>query len=52
VVIGVGVDILIMLLVVPFDVWLEIAAVITASSLGIIWRSLHNELHEDLPRGD
>lgn len=43
VVIGVGVDLLIALLVTPLEVWLVVCAIVTASSLGIITRSLYNE---------
>lgn len=43
VVVGVGVDLLIALLVVPFEVWLVVVAIVTASSVGIIGRSLYNE---------
>ena len=43
VVIGVGVDLLIALLVTPLAVWLVVCAIVVASSLGIITRSLYNE---------
>lgn len=43
VVAGVGVDLLIALLVVPRSAWLRISAIITASSIAIIARSLINE---------
>ena len=43
VVIGVGVDLLIALLVTPLEVWLVVCAIVIASSLGIITRSLYNE---------
>jgi hypothetical protein len=46
VVIGVGVDLLIALLIVPLEDWLKITAVIALSSIGIIVRSLFNE-HQD-----
>lgn len=48
VVIGVGVDGFICLLVLPFDLWLQAAAVVVASSLAIIARSLINELRDDI----
>lgn len=43
VVIGVGVDLLIALMVVRLEVWLVVCAIVIASSLGIITRSLYNE---------
>jgi hypothetical protein len=43
VVIGVGVDLLIALFVTPLEVWLVVCAIVIASSLGIISRSLYNE---------
>jgi hypothetical protein len=46
VVIGVGMDLLIMRLVVCWEVWLEIAGIVAASSVAIIGRSLWNELQE------
>lgn len=46
VVIGVGVDLLILATVIPLPAWLLICAVVAASSLGIIARSLYNE-HQD-----
>lgn len=46
VVIGVGGDLLIALLIVPFAWWWRVFAVIALSSLGIIYRSLSLELHE------
>lgn len=47
VVVGVGVDLLIMLCVVPLTTWLIVCAIIAASSVGIIARSLHNELRDE-----
>jgi len=44
VVIGVGVDLLIALPIVPRSAWNAIAQVVLASSIGIIARSLINEL--------
>lgn len=46
VVVGVGVDVLILLLVMDFENWWRMLAVIGASSVGIIGRSLWNELSE------
>ena len=46
VVIGVGVDLLIVLLVVDFETWGRILAIVVASSVGIIARSLWNEASE------
>lgn len=46
VVVGVGVDLLLMLLVLDLIVWLQVFAIIAVSSVGIIARSLHNELLE------
>lgn len=48
VVIGVGVDLLILLALVPLDTWLIICAVIGVSSVGIIVRSIRNELREQV----
>jgi len=44
VVIGVGGDLLISLLIVPFKSWQRVAGVFALSSLGIIARSLVNEI--------
>ena len=46
VVIGVGVDLLIGLLVVPIEVWVQLVAIVAMSSIGIIGRSIWNE-HQD-----
>jgi hypothetical protein len=46
VVIGVGVDLLIGLLVVSFEAWWPLGAIVGLSSIGMIGRSLLNE-HED-----
>lgn len=46
VVIGVGMDLMIALLVVEVEAWLKMAAIIVLSSMGIIARSLVNELRE------
>jgi hypothetical protein len=53
VVIGVGVDLLILLALLPVETWLRIGAVIAASSLGVIVRAIYNECdeHMDLVRG-
>lgn len=48
VVIGVGVDLLILLKVLPRREWVKVFSVVAFSSLSIITRSLHNELHEML----
>jgi len=48
VVIGVGVDGLLLLPVVPFAAWLKMLAVVSLSAVGIIARSLVNELTEDV----
>jgi len=47
VVVGVGIDLLIAILVIPLDTWLLVVAIIAASSLGIIGRSLYNEQLDD-----
>lgn len=46
VVIGVGGDLLILLALIPFDVWVIVVSVIALSSVAIIFRSLYNELRE------
>jgi uncharacterized membrane protein len=46
VVIGVGVDLLILLAIIPFNAWIITCSIIAASSLGLIARSLINE-HAD-----
>ncbi len=46
VVVGVGGDLLIASLVVPWDVWKWFALIVACSSLGIIARSLFNEWDE------
>lgn len=43
VVVGVGGDLLICLCVMPLTAWLAVYAIVCASSLGIIARSLYNE---------
>jgi len=47
VVAGVGVDLLILLLVLPLDAWLTVAGVFALSGIGLIARSLWNEYHGD-----
>jgi hypothetical protein len=47
VVVGIGVDLLIILLLIDIQTWLKIFAVVGFSSVGIIARSLYNELAED-----
>ena len=46
VVIGVGVDLLLALLVVPWESWLVFVSIVALSSIGIVVRSLYNELTE------
>lgn len=46
VVIGVGVDLLILLALLPIMIWLSVCGVIAVSSVGIIVRSLANEWRE------
>ena len=46
VVIGVGVDLLLACILMPLNAWLAICGVIAASSIGIVARSLINELRE------
>ena len=47
VVIGVGIDMALLLLVLDIRTWSAVAAVIAASSVGIIGRSLYNEHADD-----
>lgn len=47
VVIGVGVDLALLLLVLDIRSWSTVVAVIAASSVGIIGRSLYNEHADD-----
>lgn len=47
VVIGVGVDLLILLLIVPLSLWWQICWIISASSVFIIGRSLYREYWEE-----
>ena len=49
VVVGVGVDLLLALPITPFQYWWPIALIIVLSSLGIIYRSLHNEQTGESP---
>lgn len=46
VVVGVGVDLLILLLVLPVELWLMVFGVIGCSSLGLVMRSLRHESEE------
>lgn len=46
VVIGIGIDLLIALRLIPFVYWQRVLTVIALSSIGIIFRSLANELAE------
>lgn len=50
VVIGIGVDLVIALFIIPLDAWLRVAGIITASSIAVIARSLINQSadHRDL----
>lgn len=48
VVVGVGMDLLLLLLVLDWASWWRMASVIAASSIGLIVRSLHNEHREDV----
>lgn len=50
VVVGVGADLLILVLVLDLGAWLTVAAVIAASSIGIILRSWRQE-HDDEEAG-
>lgn len=47
VVVGVGVDLLIVAAFLPFEEWLRLVAVIVLSSIGLIFRSLLNEHREE-----
>lgn len=47
VVIGVGVDMLIMLLILPINYWVMFCAVMVLSSIGVIARSVYNEARDD-----
>jgi putative flippase GtrA len=47
VVVGVGVDLALLLMVLDIHTWSIVAAVIAASSVGIIVRSLYNEHADD-----
>ena len=48
VVVGVGVDLLLLLLVLDWHMWAQVVAIVAASSIGVIVRSLHNEHREDV----
>lgn len=47
VVIGVGIDLLLALVVIPLQWWTRVGLIVVLSSLGIIARSLINEHHEE-----
>lgn len=47
VVIGVGGDLLLLLIFLPVDVWIMAVGVVAASSIGLVIRSLHNEWIEE-----
>jgi hypothetical protein len=48
VVVGIGVDLLLLLPIIPFRIWTKIFTLISLSSLAIIFRSLWNEFGEIL----
>jgi hypothetical protein len=48
VVIGVGVDLALLPLVIPLEIWAMVVGVFATSSIGVIWRSFANERHEDV----
>lgn len=57
VVIGVGVDLLILLALVTLDAWLQVCAILAASAIGIVVRSVANEWRDhreqlEAARGD
>lgn len=47
VVVGIGVDLALLLLVVDIHTWSTVTAIVAASSVGIIVRSLYNEHADD-----
>lgn len=49
---GVGGDLIILLFAIPFQAWIRVFLVIALSSVGIIYRSLNNELGETLEEID
>lgn len=48
VVVGVGGDLVLLLLVLDLATWGMVAGVVAVSSVGIVVRSLYNERHEDV----
>lgn len=46
VVVGVGGDLLVLLLVLPLGLWLVVCEVVAGSAIGIVGRSLYNEWRE------
>lgn len=52
VVIGVGGDLIILLFMIPFRIWIKFFTIVALSSVGIIYRSLFNELTETLEEID
>lgn len=48
VIVGVGGDLLILLIVLDWHTWAAVAAIVAASSLGVVGRSLYNEHREDI----
>lgn len=52
VVVGVGVDLLLALLLVPLVAWLAVVAIVALSAVGIVGRSLWNEHRETVEELD
>lgn len=48
VVVGVGGDLIILLFMIPFRIWIKFFSIVALSSVPIIYRSLFNELTETL----
>lgn len=48
VIIGVGVDLLLMLYFLSITQWLQVVVVVTVSGIGLIARSIYNESQEDI----
>lgn len=46
VVIGVGADLLILLPILPLDLWMQMVAIVALSAVGIVVRSVYNEYTE------
>lgn len=47
VVVGLGVDLLLLLLVIPLHTWFVVCGVVTASAIGIVIRSVYNEVRDE-----